>query len=66
MLAKPRPLEGGYRPLDGEEAAAAEASLLEARYGGLEPQDVITLSIGRFGYEGLAAVSSPEPPRVIW
>mgnify|MGYP001169655967 CR=1 FL=1 len=58
MLAKPRPLEGGYRPLDAEEAAAAEASLLEARYGGLEPQDVITLSIGRFGYEGLAAVSS--------
>jgi len=58
MLAKPRPLEGGFRPLDAEEAAAAEALLLEARYGGLEPQDVITLSIGRFGYEGLAAVSS--------
>ncbi|HHZ08730.1 MAG TPA: phosphoadenylyl-sulfate reductase [Rhizobiales bacterium] len=58
MLAKSGQLEAGLRPFHEEEAVAAEAAALESRYGGLEPQDVITFSIGRFGHEELAAVSS--------
>jgi phosphoadenosine phosphosulfate reductase len=51
MLAKPR------QP-DANAEAAELAAALEARYGALAPQDVISLSIGRFGTAGLAAVSS--------
>lgn len=51
MLAK-------LRPLDADEQAAIEAAALEARYGHLAPQDVITLSIGRFDAGGIGAVSS--------
>ncbi len=55
MLAKLKPLE---LTETAEEAAAREAAALEARYGQLAPQDIIALSIGRFGDLGLGAVSS--------
>ena len=58
MLAKSRQPEAEAGAAADEEAVAAEAAALEARYGSLDPQDVITLSIGRFGYERFAAVSS--------
>ena len=51
MLAK-------LKPLSADEEAAIEAAALEARYGHLAPQDIIALSIGRFGHQGLGAVSS--------
>lgn len=44
--------------LDADEEVAIEAAGLEARYGTLAPQDVIAFSIGRFGHQGLGAVSS--------
>ena len=46
----------GQRSADEE--VAIEAAELEARYGRLEPQEIITFSIGRFGHQGLGAVSS--------
>ena len=51
MLAK-------LKPLEVEEEVAIEAAALEARYGGLGAQDVISFAIGRFGRAGIAAVSS--------
>lgn len=51
MLAKPRPLEA-------EIEAEAHAVALEERFGHLDPQDLIALSIGRFRPGALAAVSS--------
>lgn len=51
MLAK-------LKPLDAAEETEIEAAALEARYGGLDPQDVISFSIGRFHAEEIAAVSS--------
>jgi len=51
MLAK-------LTPLSDEEEVAIEAAALESRYGQLAPQDVISLSIGRFATAGLGAVSS--------
>ena len=44
--------------LSADEEVAIEAAELEARYGRLEPQEIITFSIGRFGHQGLGAVSS--------
>ena len=51
MLAK-------LKPRDAAGEAAAEAAYLEERYGALDPQDVISLSIGRFDRLGIGAVSS--------
>ncbi len=51
MLAK-------LKSLSADEEVAIEAAGLEARYGNLAPQDVIAFSIGRFGHQGLGAVSS--------
>lgn len=51
MLAK-------LRQPSAEEEVAIEAAALEARYGGLDAQDIIAFSIGRFGRAGIAAVSS--------
>lgn len=51
MLAK-------LKPLDAETETEIEAAALEARFGHLDPQDIITLSIGRFYPDELAAVSS--------
>ena len=51
MLAK-------LKQLSVDEEVAIEAAALEARYGHLAPQDIIALSIGRFGHQGLGAVSS--------
>ena len=51
MEAKQKPLDAG---LDALEQAAA----LEARFGRLEPEDVIALSLDRFGPGEVAAVSS--------
>ncbi len=43
---------------DPVEQAALEAADLDARYGELSPQEVIALSIERFGLDGVALVSS--------
>ena len=51
MLAK-------LKPLDARTEAEIEAAALEERYGHLDPQDLIALSIGRFGAGDIAAVSS--------
>lgn len=44
--------------LDAEVEALERAASLEARYGRLEPEDVIELSLDRFGAGEVAAVSS--------
>lgn len=51
MLAKPE-------PLDGQSAARDAAALLNARYGGLSPQEIIRISIEREFAGSIAAVSS--------
>jgi phosphoadenosine phosphosulfate reductase len=51
MLAKPE-------PLDGQAAASETAALLNARYGGLSPQEIIRISIEREFAGDIAAVSS--------
>jgi phosphoadenosine phosphosulfate reductase len=51
MLAK-------LKPLDAASEAEIEAAALEARYGNLAAQDIVALTIGRFGAGALAAVSS--------
>jgi phosphoadenosine phosphosulfate reductase len=43
---------------DFADEIAFEAAALESRFGGLSPQDVISLSIGRFYPDEIAAVSS--------
>lgn len=51
-------MEAKQRPLDAGLAALEQAAALEARFGRLEPEDVMALSLNRFGAGQVAAVSS--------
>lgn len=51
-------MEAKQRLLDAELGALEHAATLEARFGRLEPEDIIALSLNRFGAGGVAAVSS--------
>lgn len=51
-------MEAKQRLRDAELGALEQAASLEARFGRLEPEDVLSVSLGRFGPGAVAAVSS--------
>ena len=51
-------MEAKSKPLDAGLDALEQAAFLEARYGRLEPEDVISISLDRFDGGKVAAVSS--------